>query len=109
MSRVNTLSLEHNSKTNFDGGDLSSDAGLLLIKEFVSKLGIYKLFSQPFTTNYSALSSYHTDKENLLQMIYMIISGYFEDDSSNELTNDLVFKAVLNKDNLITNDHFKIS
>ena len=53
MSIVNTLSLESNRKIkiNFDGSDLSSDAGLLLIKEFVSKLGIYKLFSQLFKTN----------------------------------------------------------
>lgn len=53
MSIVNTLSLESNRqiKINFDGGDLSSDAGLLLIKEFVSKLGIDKLFSHSFKTN----------------------------------------------------------
>ncbi len=102
MDIVNTLSLESNRKIkiNFNGGDLSSDAGLLLIKEFVSKLGMDKLFSQSFNTNDSALFRYHTDKENLLQMIYMIIAGYFEDDSSDELTNDPVFKAVLNKDTL---------
>ena len=102
MSIVNTLSLESNRKIkiNFNGGDLSSDAGLLLIKEFVSKLGIDKLFSQSFKTNDSALFRYHTDKENLLQMIYMIMEGYFEDDSSDELRNDPVFKAVLNKDTL---------
>ena len=102
MSIVNTLSLESNRqiKINFDGGDLSSDAGLLLIKEFVSKLGIDKLFSRSFKTNDSASFRYHTDKENLLQMIYMIIAGYFEDDASDELTNDPVFKAVLNKDAL---------
>ena len=29
-------------------------------------------------------------------MIYMIIAGYFEDDASDELTNDPVFKPVLN-------------
>ena len=111
MSIVNTLSLESNRKIkiNFDGGDLSSDAGLLLIKEFVSRLGIDKLFSQSFKTNDSALLLYHIDKENLLQMIYMIIAGYFEDDSSDELTNDPVFKAVLNKGTLITTNHFKIS
>ena len=102
MSIVNTLSLESNRqiKINFDGGDLSSDAGLLLIKEFVSKLGIDKLFSHSFKTNDSASFRYHTDKENLLQMIYMIIISYFEDDASDELTNDPVFKAVLNKDAL---------
>ena len=59
--------------------NLSSDAGLLLIKEFVSKLGIDKLFVKSFKTNDSALFRYHTDQENLLQMIYMIIAGYFED------------------------------
>ena len=102
MSIVNTLSLESNRqiKINFDGGDLSSDAGLLLIKEFVSKLGIDKLLGKAFKTNDSALFRYHTDQENLLQMIYMIIAGYFEDDASDELTNDPVFKSVLEKDAL---------
>ena len=33
-------------------------------------------------------------------MIYMIIAGYFEDDASDELTNDPVFKSVLEKDAL---------
>ena len=42
MSIVNTLSLESNRqiKIKFDGGDLSSDAGLLLIKEFAAKIGL---------------------------------------------------------------------
>ncbi len=102
MSIVNTLSPESNRqiKINFNGGDLSSDAGLLLIKEFVNKLGIDKLLSSVFKTNDPALFRYHTDQENLLQMIYMIIAGYFEDDASDELTNDPVFKSVLEKDAL---------
>ena len=102
MSIVNTLSLESNRqiKINFDGGDLSSDAGLLLIKEFVSKLRIDNLLGKVFKTNDSALFRYHTDQKNLLQMLYMIIAGYFEDDTSDELTNDPVFKSVLEKDTL---------
>ncbi len=102
MSIINTLSLESNRqiKINFDGGDLSSDAGLLLIKEFVNKLGIDKLLDKTFKTNDPALFRYHTDQKNLLQMIYMIIAGYFEDDASDELTNDPVFKSVLEKESL---------
>ena len=102
MDILNTTSLESNKsiKINFDGGDLSSDAGLLLIKEFVSKLGIDKLFDKSFKTTDSALFRRHTDKENLLQMIYMIIAGYFEDDTSDELAHDPVFKAVLEKNSL---------
>ena len=99
MSILNTFSLQSNRqiKINFDGGDLSSDAGLLLIKEFVSKLGIERLLNHSFKTNDPAVFRYHTDRDNLLQMIYMIMAGYFEDDASDELTNDPVFKAVLGK------------
>lgn len=102
MNIVNTLSLKSNRKIkiNFLGGDLSSDAGLLLIKEFISKLGIDKLFDKAFKTNDPALFRYHTDQKNLLQMIYMFIAGYFEDDASDELTVDPVFKSVLEKDAL---------
>lgn len=101
MGIVNTLSLESNRriKINFDEGNLLSDAGLLLIKEFVSKLGIDKLLGKAFKTNDLALFRYHTDhQKNLLQMIYIIIAGYFEDGASDELTNDPVFKSVLKKD-----------
>ena len=82
MSIVNTLALKSNRqiKINFDGADLSSDAGLLLIKEFISKLGLDKLLDNAFKTNDPALFRYHSDQKNLLQMIYMIIAGYFEDD-----------------------------
>ena len=99
MSIVNTFSLQSNRqiKINFDGGDLSFDAGLLLIKEFISKLGIERLLNRSFKTNDSAVFRYHTDRDNLLQMIYMIMASYFEDDASDELTKDSVFKAVLEK------------
>ena len=102
MSIVNTLSLESNRpiKINFDGCDLSYDAGLLLIKEFVSKIVIDRLFSHSFKVTDSASFKYHTDKDNLLQMIYMIIAGNFEDDASDKLINDPVFKAVLDKETL---------
>ena len=99
MSIVNTFSLQSNRqiKINFDGGDLSSDAGLLLIKEFISRLGIERILNRSFKTDDSAVFRYHTDRDNLLQMIYMIMAGYFEDDASDELTKDPIFKAVLEK------------
>ena len=59
MSSVNTLALESNRqiKINFYGGVLSSDAGLLLIKEFISKLGIDTLLEKAFKTNDPAFKS----------------------------------------------------
>ena len=53
MDILNTLTLKSNRqiKVNFDGGDLSSDAGLLLIKEFAAKIGFSKLIKKKFKTN----------------------------------------------------------
>jgi len=52
MAIVNIISLESNKqiKINFNGGDLSSDAGLLLINEFASKIGWVHLVKKFFKT-----------------------------------------------------------
>ena len=84
-------------KINFDGGDLSSDAGLLMIKEFAEKIGLVNLVYRLFKTNDTATFRLHTDPENLLQMIYQTIAAYFEDDCADELTLDPVFTAILDK------------
>ena len=53
MDSLTTVSLESNTqiKINFDGGDLSSDAGMLLFKEFLYKIGAIKLINRIFKTN----------------------------------------------------------
>ena len=102
MTSLNTYTLESNNyfKINFDGGDLSSDAGLLLIKEFACKLGFTKLLKEEFRTTDTALFRIHKDDENLWQMVYQILGAYFRDDCADELTNDPVLKAVLEKEAL---------
>ena len=99
MDILNTVSLESNSqiKINFDGGDLSSDAGLLLLKEFCYKIGAAKLIKRLFHTNDPARCRTHKDDENLLQVIYQIFAAYFEDDCADELANEPVMGAVLEK------------
>ena len=96
MNSLKDTTLESNPclKINFDGGDLSSDAGLLLIKEFADKIGLVcSLYDD-------ALFRIHVDPDNLLQVIYQTIAAYFEDDCADELTVDPVFTAILDKDAL---------
>lgn len=102
MPILNDKQLEYNSriKINFDGGDLSSDTGLLLIKEFINKIGFEKIVKKIFQTNDSATFRFHTDDKNLLQEIYQTIAGYFQDDDADELTDDPVFNSILNKNSL---------
>ena len=105
MSSLDYTTLESNKrfKLNFDGGDLSSDAGLLLIKEFISKLHFDKLISSIFHTNDFSSRRIHKDDANLLQVIYQIFSAYYEDDCADELTNDPILTAVLAKNHLLHN------
>lgn len=70
MDILNTKALECNRqiKINFDGGDLSSDAGLPLTKEFACKLGFVKILQSMFKTNDTASFRYHKDDENLFSL-----------------------------------------
>lgn len=102
MDSLHTVSLECNSKLkiNFGGGDLSSDAGLLLFKEFLFKIGADKLIRRLFKTTDPAGYRFHKDDENLMQVILQITSAYFEDNCADELTNEPVMTAILNKEAL---------
>ena len=102
MDILNTKSLECNKqiKINFNGGDLSSDAGALLIKEFFCKVCFDKLFRKIFKKNDTTELRIHKDDENLSQIIFQILCGYFEDDCADELTNDPVLTAILGKKRL---------
>lgn len=96
MSGLSTVVLESNRKfkINFEGRDLSSDAGLLLIKEFVGRIGFVKTLKSTFHTHDTAGFRFHTDGDNLLQLIFQIIGAYFEDHCADELTNDPVMTAL---------------
>ncbi len=98
---LNELRLNCNNriKINFNGGELSSDAGLLLVKEFAHKIGIHQLLNESFKTNDTSVR-YHTDDKNLLQKLYQLTAGYFQDDDSDELIADPVFTSLLDKQKL---------
>ena len=102
MSIVNDTSFSFNKqfKFNFNGGELSSDDGLFLLKEFAHRIGFEKVIRDNFQTNDSAVFRFHTDDKNLMQRIYQIIVGYFNDNDADELTKDPAFCAVLCKDTL---------
>lgn len=102
MHSLKDIQLKCNKQfiVNFDGGELSSDGGLLMIKEFLHVLGLEKLLKNNFKTNDPASFRIHKDDENLLQMIYQIFGTYYEDNCADELRNDPILSAVLGKEAL---------
>ena len=61
------MKLECNSKIRIDfgGGNLSSDGGLLLMNEFLSKIGFERLVAAKFKTSDDA-KRFHSDVDNLM-------------------------------------------
>lgn len=95
-----TLECNKYLKINLNGSVQSSDAGLLLIKEFIYKIDLDSLIEQHFQTNDKTIRI-HKYKENLLQKIYQQLAGYFADNDFDELTSDPVFTSQLDKDTLV--------
>ncbi len=99
MAIVNGTALECNKnfRISFDGGDLSSDGGLLLLKEFFHKLGVKELVKRLFHTTDPGHVRLHKDHENLMQMLFQIIAAYFQDSHADALRNDPVLTAAIDK------------
>ena len=102
MAIVTGIGLESNSniRINFDGGSLSSDAGLLLLKEFNHTLGVDTLVRDIFQTTDTACYRIHKDDENLLQELYQITAGYYQDDHADSLRHDPAITNALGKEAL---------
>ena len=99
MAIVTGTALESNKnfRVSFDGGNLSSDGGLLLLKEFYYKFGVPALLKKQFHTTDPATFRIHKDHENLLQMLYQITGAYFQDDHADNLRKDPIINAAIGK------------
>ena len=102
MSIINGIALESDKSihVNFGGGNLSSDAGLLLMKEYNNKIGVDSLAKEVFHTTDPGHKRFHKDYENLLQMIYQIQAAYFQDDHADALRNDPAITVAVGKEAL---------
>ncbi|MEG2354325.1 MAG: transposase, partial [Clostridium sp.] len=87
-------------KVNFEGGDLTSDAGLLLYREFDEKIGFSEAIRDILRVKDKAKFRIHSNSDIAIQKIYQNIAGYHTDDNADELTTDPAFKSVLGKEAL---------
>ena len=103
MGSLLEKSLNFNSKVkiNFEGGNLTSDAGLLLYKEFDEKIGFSKTIKDNiYVEDSSADARTHRNEDIAIQRIYQRIAGYTTDDHADELRHDPTFTTILDKEAL---------
>jgi hypothetical protein len=83
---------------SFNGGSISSDGGLLLIREIDKKLQLTKRVSKLFKDQRHQSYIEHTIKDMLKQRIYAICSGYEDLNDHDFLKNDSCFQTAIGKE-----------
>ncbi|SHG18984.1 Transposase DDE domain group 1, partial [Trichococcus flocculiformis] len=96
----NTLKFNQKMTVTNTGGNLSTDAGLILVKEFLHSIGFEQLMEKELHFQDSRLSPTHSNETILEQLIFQLIAGYDTDASANILRQDPFFQQMLEKSTL---------
>ena len=100
MDTINeiTMNCKKDVKINFNGGDLSSDSGLLLYKAFMETLNVEEIIKNTLSFDDDVEHHTHENTEVLLQKIYQQIAGYQSEIADNELQEDPVLQEIMEKE-----------
>jgi hypothetical protein len=96
MNDIVRLSEIHNTPVvlDFEGGSLTSDAGILLLREVEQQLGLVKDLTAVINDPRDARYVKHTLMELMMQRIGQISSGYEDANDCNTLRDDPIFKML---------------
>ena len=78
----------------FNGGEITTDGGLLLVREFDEKIGFTQGFSDLIADPRNPFLIVHPQVELIRQRLYQIIAGYEDCNDATRLRHDAIFKAI---------------
>jgi hypothetical protein len=84
-------------EASFDGGDIVSDGGVLLLKQVDERLGLTHAVAQAFGDERRAGSVQHSLRSLLAQRIYGLCLGWSDVCDHNVLRNDLVMQTAVGR------------
>src|SRR6266849_9918804 len=82
---------------DFEGGRLSSDAGLVLLKDIDDQLGLTRALAAVLADARDARRIHFTPEDILKQRIFQIAAGYEDANDANTLRHDPIFKLLLDR------------
>ncbi len=85
---------------NFQGGNLTSDSGVLLYKEFDNKIGFSKEIKANVIIEDDIDHRKHKNEDVIIQRIYQNTLGYHADNDADDLKYDEALKLVLEKEDI---------
>ncbi|MGM0484983.1 MAG: IS1380 family transposase [Candidatus Krumholzibacteriota bacterium] len=84
-------------KADFTGGVLTSDAGVLFLREVEKKMGVIKRFAEVLADRRHQSYIDHSYEELLSQRIYQIACGYEDANDCNDLRTDPAIKSACDR------------
>jgi len=82
----------------FDGGDVSSDGGMLLLRQVERRLGLLKAVANALPDPRSPLLVKHKTEHLLRQRVFGLCQGYEDLNDHDTLRNDLAVQTALERD-----------
>jgi hypothetical protein len=82
---------------DFDGGRLSSDAGLVLLKDPDEQLGVTRALAAVLSDPRDTRRVHFSQHDLLKQRVYQIAAGYADANDANTLRHDPIFKVLLDR------------
>ena len=82
-----------NLQADFEGGTLSSDGGVLFLRDIEAQVGIIRRFARALDDPRDARYTDHSYEDLLSQRIFQIACGYEDANDCNSLRHDPAFKA----------------
>src|SRR5215472_8340064 len=82
---------------DFDGGRLSSDAGVVLLKDIDDQLGLTPDLAMGLKDPRDPRRVAFTVEDLLKQRVYQIVAGYEDANDANTLRDDPIFKLMLDR------------
>lgn len=92
-----TLGFQPKIVLDFNGGEITSDCGLLLLRQFDAQLALTKKLKGLFNDWRNAVFIEHHTHEMLCQRIYQIAAGYEDCNDADTLRNDPTFQTIVGK------------
>jgi hypothetical protein len=85
-------------EVDFDGGEITSDAGLLFLRETESQIGIIANISKVLKDKRNPAYIKHTLPQLLTQRVFQIAAGYEDSNDCNKLKDDPILKMACGKE-----------
>ncbi|HYQ98286.1 MAG TPA: IS1380 family transposase [Candidatus Nitrosocosmicus sp.] len=92
-----TLSFQPKIVLDFNGGEITSDSGLLLLRQFDAQLALTKKLVGLFNDWRYPSFIEHSTHEMLCQRIYQIAAGYHDQNDADTLRSDAIFQTVVGR------------